>query len=237
VKYVSELGWWFASLFGAPCRQLPAQECQAILQTATPAKGARDEPVPQWSAVLGASRGGHDGRQGKEDGHLQAHYQPQASAQEQEQSQWHSERTAHVNSIALEKALIETNFCTSSFFFYFLFLTSSFTFILNSYASHFLFLGCICQKPLRCNNHRFINSLSTHHAHSQKCLISLVGIYFLKSVFMALVWSLHPCKWSSEAWHFLFLLVKCVFMQERLQSSIQMSTGSLHRSKWLKRIV
>jgi len=26
-------------------------------------------------------------------------------------------------------------------------------------------------------------------------------------------------------------------MQERLQSSIQMSTGSLRRSKWLKRIV
>lgn len=97
VKYVSELGWLFSSLFGAPFRQLPAQECQAILQTATSAKGARDEPVPQWSAVLGASRGGHDGRQGKEDGHLQAHYQPQASAQEQEQSQRHSERTAHVN--------------------------------------------------------------------------------------------------------------------------------------------
>lgn len=82
-------------LFSSP-RQLPPEECQALLPEASSAQGARDEPVAQRPGVPGVSgRGGASAAHG--------HLQPSAAAQEQDEEQSQRFRlqgaAAHVNAL------------------------------------------------------------------------------------------------------------------------------------------
>ncbi|CAF98555.1 unnamed protein product, partial [Tetraodon nigroviridis] len=77
-------------------RQLPPEECQALLPEASSAQGARDEPVAQRPGVPGVSgRGGASAAHG--------HLQPSAAAQEQDEEQSQRFRlqgaAAHVNAL------------------------------------------------------------------------------------------------------------------------------------------